>query len=153
MKANNGSGNLSERDEWETPNWLFDILNKQYNFSIDCCSTKNNTKCIGRFKDFLLHIGDNRYVYWINPPFSKAKEILEHFFKIVNRGVGIYRCDNLETFIWQKIIFTKVDWVFIPDKRIAYEGLIGGGCRFPSALFGVNLPPPKNINGTLLKIK
>ena len=32
MKGNNGKGNIPERDLWETPQELWDKLNKQYNF-------------------------------------------------------------------------------------------------------------------------
>ena len=44
MKANNGSGNIPERDEWRTPQELFDVLNKQYFFDFDCCATNENKK-------------------------------------------------------------------------------------------------------------
>ncbi|HXS60809.1 MAG TPA: DNA N-6-adenine-methyltransferase [Candidatus Sulfopaludibacter sp.] len=32
-------------DEWRTPQWLFDELNKEFNFDIDLCATKENSKC------------------------------------------------------------------------------------------------------------
>ena len=35
MKANNGSGNIPERDEWKTPKKLWNNLNHQYNFGFD----------------------------------------------------------------------------------------------------------------------
>jgi len=73
-----------------------------------------------------------------------------HFFKVVKRGVAIYRCDNFETGLWQKIIFQNCDWVFIPNHRVCYEGLDGNGARFPSALIGIGVEPPKYINGVLL---
>ena len=44
-KGNDGTGNIEERDDWETPQWLFDILNAQYNFDFDCCADDKNTKC------------------------------------------------------------------------------------------------------------
>jgi hypothetical protein len=36
MKGNNGTGNIEERDTWETPQWLFNLINKQYNFDFEC---------------------------------------------------------------------------------------------------------------------
>jgi len=44
MKGNNGSGNIEERDVWQTPKELFDKLNQQYSFELDCCASENNTK-------------------------------------------------------------------------------------------------------------
>ena len=155
MKGNNGKGNVIERDEWETPEELFRKLHSQYNFYFDCCATRENTKTEFYAKDFLNVNKKDFYneMCWINPPFSKAKEILEHFFKVVDVGVGIYRADNFETKIWQNIIFKNADWVFIPKGRVNYEGMKGSGCRFPSALFGINCEPPKNVDGQILFVK
>lgn len=149
MKANDGSGNNESRDEWETPKWLFDKLDKQYNFNIDCCATEQNKKRDYIVEDF-LDINYSPLSGWMNPPFSKAYRMFEHFFEVMTRGVAIYRCDNFETKIWQEIIFPKASWVFIINKRIAYEGQDGNGARFPSALIGFNVDPPKHLKGTLL---
>ncbi len=154
MKANNGSGNRIERDEWETPQWLFDILHKQYEFNFDCCASSNNSKCDNWSEQDFLDYDDAFIdeVHWMNPPFSKALEMFRHFFKVVNKGVAIYRCDNMETKIWQEIILPNSEWVFIPRGRISYEGMDGPGSRFPSALVGVGVEPPKELKGFSLRI-
>jgi hypothetical protein len=149
MKGNNGSGNNHSRDSWETKQELFDLLDKQYIFTYDCCATKENTKTpsfSSRFEEVEFVEG----TAWMNPPFSKAKEMFEHFFKVIERGVAIYRCDNLEINIWQKIILRNCDWVFIFEGRVNYEGQNGNGARFPSALIGIGLEPPKDLKGTML---
>lgn len=151
MKGNNGSGNNSERDHWETPQYLFDLLNKQYKFTFDCCANKNNSKV--RYYSNNFHDIKQVDIGWMNPPFSKSKEMFQHFFKVINSGVAIYRCDNLETKIWQDIILKNCTWIFIPKGRISYEGLSGSGSRFPSALIGFNINPPKYLNGMLLIVK
>jgi len=152
MKANNGSGNNPDRDEWETPKKLFDNLNKQYHFDIDACANKNNKKVNLFFNDFeFKNVGWSGV--WMNPPFSKAKHMFEHFFDVVVHGVAIYRCDNLETKIWQDIILPNCDWIFIPKGRVVYEGMKGNGSRFPSALIGVGVNPPKYLDGVCLKLK
>lgn len=156
MKANNGTGNNSERDEWETPQWLFNTLNSQYNFDIDCCASERNKKCNNyksKFETSCLYPPDlklNYKVGWMNPPFSKATEMFKTFFSIIGKGVAIYRCDNMETKIWQEIIFPNATWIFIPDKRIAYEGMEGSGSRFPSALIGFNVEKIKRLGGITL---
>jgi len=155
MKANNGSGNIVERDEWETPQWLFDILNKQYKFDFDCCADENNKKCDYWQDDFLDmdEFNSENDMTWMNPPFSKALHMFDHFFDIIKKGVSIYRCDNMETKIWQEIILKKADWIFIPKGRISYEGKEGKGSRFPSALIGIGIEPPKELNGVTLFVR
>ena len=155
MKANDGSGNIPERDTWETPQELFNTLNNQYTFFLDCCANENNSKCPKFCVDFLESYldwkGDNM-VAWMNPPFSKAREMFEHFFKVVTKGVAIYRCDNLETSIWQEVILKNADWIFIPKGRICYEGMEGKGSRFPSALIGKGVDLPNHLDGFALKV-
>jgi len=154
MKANNGLGNNESRDTWETPQVLWDKLNDQYNFTFDCCANIKNKKTLAFAKDFLQHnLMFTSRICWMNPPFSKAHEMFEHFFKAIPRGVAIYRCDNMETKIWQEVILGNVDWVFIPKGRICYEGMKGKGSRFPSALIGVNVEAPKGLNGIVLHIR
>ena len=153
MLANNGKGNNPSRDEWETPSWIFSPLMIQYHFEFDCCASNNNTKTKdfsdGDFQDVM----EVEKTAWMNPPFSKAYAMFRHFFKVVKTGVAIYRCDNFETRLWQKEIFPKCSWIFIPDRRVSYEGLDGDGARFPSALIGIGLEIPNGINGTLLEVR
>jgi len=158
-KSNNGTGNCVERDEWRTPQWLFDLLNNQYHFNFDCCASEANKKCrnfSSRFESDFLEPVDLRimnYICWMNPPFSKASIMFNTFFSIVIKGIAIYRCDNMETKMWQEVIFPNADWIFIPNKRISYKGMEGKGSRFPSALIGLNVPYPKNLKGRLLEVK
>lgn len=32
-------------DKWTTPQNLYDELNKEFNFTLDVCASKENTKC------------------------------------------------------------------------------------------------------------
>lgn len=152
MKGNNGKGNNPLRDGWQTPKQLFDDLNKQYNFSFDCCSNGKDNKCNCWSSNFEMYAEARDHIYWMNPPFSIAWKMFEHFFKVVKKGVAIYRCDNFETGLWQRVIFPNVDWIFIPNKRISYEGIDGDGARFPSALIGKGVELPKKIMGKCLMI-
>lgn len=154
MKGNNGTGNIIERDDWQTPQWLFDKLDKQYEFRFDCCASDNNFKYNFYTNNFVeCKLPFNNIICWMNPPFSIAREMFEHFFKVVRKGVAIYRCDNLETALWQEVILKNSDWVFIPKGRISYEGKKGTGSRFPSALIGKGLDAPKELEGYTLFVK
>lgn len=152
MKANNGSGNIPERDLWQTSDELFNRLDEQYHFSFDCCASRENKKTI-QFSSVFEACSKpmlEKDICWMNPPFSKAQQMFEHFFKVITKGVAIYRCDNLETKTWQKTILPNAAWIFIPNKRVIYKGLEGKGARFPSAIIGLNVEPPK-LEGTTLK--
>src|SRR6056297_1768650 len=160
MKGNDGTGNNENRDDWRTNQNLWDKLNLQYHFTHDCCAKKDgsDSKCDVWTYDLL-----NEYsfwaddVCWMNPPFSKAYAMFEHYVKHVPRGVCIYRCDNMETKVWQDVILKHALWVFIPKGRVSYTpfdiSMRGGQTRFPSALIGFNVEPPKNIDGTLLLVE
>lgn len=161
MKGNDGTGNTPERDLWETKQELFDKLNAQYNFTFDCCANATNRKTqffTGTFQ-IMGKTDLQNAMCWMNPPFSKALEMFTHFFKVVEKGVAIYRCDNMETKVWQDVILKYADWILIPKGRISYTPFETGdmrkgmGTRFPSALIGFNVPPPIHIDGQLLYVK
>lgn len=154
MKGNNGKGNIEERDVWQTPKELFNNLNKQYFFEFDCCANSDNTKCKNFSNDFeSISTTIDTVMCWMNPPFTKAFDMFNHFTKIVKKGVAIYRCDNLETKVWQDVILPNASWVLIPKGRINYESISGGGSRFPSALIGFGVEPPKYVKGVILLIR
>ena len=143
---------MIDRDNWETPQEIFNLLDKQYFFNFDCCASKENYKCIN-WCDKFEFIKPFECVAFMNPPFTKAFIMFEHFFKTVSKGIAIYRCDNLETKVWQDIIFPNASWILIPKGRINYESIKGSGSRFPSALIGFGVEPPKNVKGTILSLK
>jgi hypothetical protein len=154
-KGNDGKGNIPERDLWETKQELWDTLNNQYKFTFDCCANQNNKKTNKFSWDFETiqeaELCDD--VCWMNPPFSLALDMFKHFFKVIKKGVAIYRCDNIETKVWQDIILKYADWVFIPKGRVSYTPFGTGnmhngmGTRFPSALIGIGIEPPINLIG------
>ena len=117
MKANNGSGNIESRDEWETPQWLFDKLHKQYNFYMDWCASDKNKKCESWTDNIFNTAVLPETMCWMNPPFSKSLKMFKEFFKRTPKGVAIYRCDNMETKIWQEVIFPNASWVFEKIKK------------------------------------
>lgn len=63
----------SKTDEWATPQAFFDELNKEFNFELDVCATKENAKCAKYFtkkQDGLAQNWDNLRV-WMNPPYGR----------------------------------------------------------------------------------
>ena len=155
-KGNDGKGNVPERDLWETQQELWDKLDKEYGFTFDCCSDGKNNKCNSWSSNFEMWVSAGiKHICWMNPPFSISLRMFTHFFKVVDRGVAIYRCDNMETKVWQEVILPNATWVFVLKGRISYTPFDidmrgGNGTRFPSALIGFNVEPPKEIDGVTL---
>jgi phage N-6-adenine-methyltransferase len=67
----------SKKSDWETPQYLFDALNKEFNFGLDACATKENAKCPIYFslEDKLdgleLSWHSMTGTAWLNPPYGK----------------------------------------------------------------------------------
>ena len=61
-----------ESDEWDTPQWLFDALDKEFGFTLDPCCDGHNAKCAEYFtmqENGLLKDWRARVVF-MNPPYS-----------------------------------------------------------------------------------
>lgn len=66
----------SATDEWETPQDLFDELDREFSFNLDVCATHNNAKCIWFFTrqdDGLKQdwTGTWTGACWMNPPYGR----------------------------------------------------------------------------------
>lgn len=64
----------STTDQWATPQAFFDGLNKEFNFDLDPCATKENAKCRKYFteqENGLLQDWDGHRVF-CNPPYGRA---------------------------------------------------------------------------------
>lgn len=61
----------SNKQDWETPQWLFDKLNSHLNFTLDVCADFSNAKC----KEY-YNIADNglsqewKGMCYCNPPYN-----------------------------------------------------------------------------------
>ena len=154
-RNSNTSAERKAKDDWRTPRWLWDILNEQYRFEIDCAASEENHLCplwIGA-REGTQPVGlvSQKLCGWVNPPFSDPW-MLQNFWISLHKRVGIYRCDNLETKVWQQLIWPNVDWVFFFFHRINYEGHEGKGAMFPSAIFSKGCPPPVGLEGTCVRL-
>ena len=62
----------SKTSEWETPQTLFDELDKEFHFDLDVCASGDNWKCINYFNkdmDGLSKQWSKRN--WMNPPYGR----------------------------------------------------------------------------------
>lgn len=63
----------SNKDDWETPQDLFDKLNERYGFTLDACASPENAKCEKYYtKEQNSLVQDwNHDRVWCNPPYGK----------------------------------------------------------------------------------
>lgn len=63
----------SNKDDWETPQDLFDKLNALYGFTLDACASPENAKCKKYYtKEQNSLVQDwNHDRVWCNPPYGK----------------------------------------------------------------------------------
>lgn len=62
----------SSSEEWGTPQTLFNRLNKEFNFTLDICASKENAKCPKYYtkeEDALKKEWGG--VMWMNPPYGR----------------------------------------------------------------------------------
>lgn len=103
---------MSDSNSWETPQWLFDELNVEFNFDIDLCAIEGNSKCDLYCPDYLedkvLAKGENLGIYlkahfqygqvktaFMNPPYSNPKPFIEKAWEDSKycRIVCLVKCD------------------------------------------------------------
>ena len=63
----------SKSSEWTTPQDYFNVLNKEFNFTLDPCATKENAKCKKYYtkkENGLIQDWSNEIVF-MNPPYGR----------------------------------------------------------------------------------
>lgn len=122
----------SKKDDWETPQTLFDKMNAIYNFSYDLAASDDNTKCEHYFtkeNDSLAtdwtKIKGN---LWLNPPYGRdlRKWVQKAYESSLERqGVIVMLIPSrTDTSYWHDFIFNKAKIDFLRG-RLKFE--VGGG--------------------------
>ena len=73
----------SNSDEWETPQYLYDLLNAEFGFNLDPCATNENHKCERYFtkeRNGLLQKWGG-YTVFCNPPYSCIAKWVEKAYR------------------------------------------------------------------------
>lgn len=133
----------SETNEWATPQKFFDVLNEEFNFTLDPCSTKENAKC----NKFYTKEDDGLSKSWVgetvfmNPPYGKE---IKHWVEKAYNEVEISRerertvvvClipARTDTRYWHDYIFGKAKEIQFIKGRLKF-GDGKGSAPFPSAV-------------------
>lgn len=62
----------AKTDNWATPDWLFFALDREFGFTVDVCSSRENAKCDKHYTVYdngLLQSWDSE-TCWMNPPYG-----------------------------------------------------------------------------------
>lgn len=63
----------SKTCEWETPQHVFDVLNEEFNFTLDVCANEQNHKCDRYFTEEDDGLSQKWIgTCWMNPPYGKT---------------------------------------------------------------------------------
>lgn len=112
----------SGNNEWETPQDIFDQLNKEFCFTLDPCCTKNNAKCKKFFtkeEDGLKQDWGNESVF-CNPPYSSKLQdaFVEKCYKhgIMGNTAVLLIPARTDTERFHKFIWNKSEIRFIKGR-------------------------------------
>lgn len=105
---------MSLKDEWETPQWLFKLLDEEFYFLLDTCATDKNCKCAHLFTKEMNGLNQNWDIgitghknVFCNPPFSESAKWIKKAYEESLKGclVVMLLMVATGTKAWQDIIF------------------------------------------------
>lgn len=137
MKMNQkGRGN----DEFETPDYIFEQLDRIFNFEFDAACTPDNKKCVMAPFDGL----NTTWLYrtFCNPPFSAKDKWIKKAHKEVSEGI----CPIVVMILPLNCMDTKV-WHEVIEGRYHYE-ILKGCIAFIDP--ETNKPKKGNNSGTVI---
>jgi phage N-6-adenine-methyltransferase len=121
------------RDEWRTPEYLFEILDNEFNFTVDACAKQENRLCERYWKDCLKESWEGEKVF-MNPPYSNPRPFIQKAYdeSLNCLVVALIKCDP-STKLWG-IIYDYEKQQLKNGVRVRF---------FPKR---VKFIPPKNIS-------
>lgn len=132
-------------DLWATPQYVFDILNKEFNFQLDVCADDSNHKCdryFTRETDGLSQEWNGRC--WMNPPYGReiGKWVKKAYESAKNGAVVVCLLPaRTDTRWWTEYVMKASELRFIAG-RLKF-GDAKASAPFPSviAIFGTPTTP------------
>ena len=125
----------SKSVEWETPQYIYDLLNLKYNFTLDPCATINNHKC----EKFYTISENGLMMSWkgervfCNPPYGRklidwiCKGYNEYFF---NNVFSVFLVPaRVDTKWFHRYVLGKANIYFF-NKRLRFNDS-KQNCTFP----------------------
>ena len=128
----------SKTNEWSTPQAFFDELNKEFNFTLDPCATRENAKCTKYFTvedDGLKQDWSNDVVFMNHPYGREIKYWVQKAYEESLKGATVVCLipARTDTTYWHNYIFGKADDIRFIKGRLKFGGS-KNPAPFPSAI-------------------
>lgn len=142
MRGNKGACFTSNKDDWGTPQWLFDDLNYRYGpFDYDLCASDDNHKCEKYFtKENSVFINNFEGNVFCNPPYGHKfiNSILDLIFNkidrnFVSKAVLLLPSSTSNEWFSKLIHSSLLHKIMFVNGRIKFEGA-GTGAPFSSII-------------------
>ncbi len=134
----------AEKDEWATPQSLYDALDAEFHFTLDVCATAENAK-VERFftldDDALTEAWTG--ACWMNPPYSRMTEFMDKAARSARDGAIVCCLVPSRTDVdwwWQ---YARQGEIRLLRGRLSFVDNEGntGPAPFPSAVIILGLAP------------
>ena len=128
----------SKTNEWSTPQDFFDELDKEFNFTLDPCSTSENAQCAKYFtvEDDGLKQDWSNDVVFMNPPYGREiKHWIKKAYEESLNGATVVCLipSRTDTTYWHDYIFGKAYDIRFVRGRLKFGGS-KNSAPFPSAV-------------------
>ncbi len=141
------------RDDWETPQDLFDKLDKEFNFTIDAAADDMNRKCeryLTEAEDALMVDFINRETIWINPPYGRTMPLwVAAFGRWAGAGSTVVALlpANTDT-KWFEQVWRGADEIRFLTGRVSFVGTTSsntGGSMVAIYRPGIQIPDRPSV--------
>ena len=121
---------IDDRDCWQTPRYIFDHFNQEYEFTVDVAASADNSLC-DKFitkeddaikSDWLDYAFQGDFV-WCNPPYSKPREFIDKavYEASVNK-IGCVMLLPADTSVkwFAEILKTASEVILLTEGRVSF---------------------------------
>ncbi len=108
---------------WETPQAFFDMLNREFNFSLDVCALPGTAKCNRYFTPEIDGLKQDwtQGIFWMNPPYGRGQDVYSWVKKAhdtaIQGGTGVCLLPVSGDTKWFHEFVLKADEIrFVKDR-------------------------------------
>lgn len=137
-------------DLWQTPQYIFDWLNVEFDFLLDGACNANNCKCIFGFTEDQNSLICNWASYnrvWLNPPYSDPLPWVKKAYEESQKGCTVVCLlpADISTKWFHEWVIGKAEIRFV-QGRISFDNPVAGKYTAPKfgsliAIYGPGVTP------------
>ena len=121
---------MTGRSDWETPQYVFCALDREFRFDLDGAASETNAKCARYLSDAFEYESRDGETIWVNPPYVNLLAWVQQFDKWAAQGATVVALllANTDT-DWFKRAWQTADEIRFVSKRIQFidpSGAKGG---------------------------